>query len=190
MKKDLGKSTVVAPLPVLIIATYDENGVPDAMNAAWGGQCTHQHVALNLAKGHKTTENLRLKKAFTVSIANKGNLVLSDYFGLVSGRKADKMTNAHVHITPSRFVDAPVIEEYPLVLECKVVSMEESFGEVRVVGEVLNAQADESVLNDVGKVDLDKLQPLSFDSVARAYRVLGGIVGTAFKDGTQLIENK
>lgn len=188
MKRNLGKKTIVAPLPVLIVATYDENGNPDAMNAAWGGQCTASHVALNLALGHKTTANLRQKQAFTLSIANRQNLVMSDYFGLVSGRQEGKMERAGVHISRSRFVNAPVIEEYPLTLECRVVSMEEQFGEMHVVGEVVNTLADDSVLDNDGKVDLDKLQPLSFDSSARTYRVLGETVGIAFKDGGKLLD--
>lgn len=187
MKKNFGKKTILAPLPVLIVATYDENGTPDAMNAAWGGQCSAHHVALNLSIGHKTTKNLLQKRAFTLSIANLDNLMLSDYFGLVSGHKANKIEVASVHVSKSTFVDAPVIEEYPLTLECKVISMEERFGEMYVVGEVLNMQADESILDDMGRVDFNKLKPLSFDSSARTYRVLGETVGTAFKDGEKLL---
>ncbi len=187
MRKNFGKKAILAPLPVLIVATYDENGTPDAMNAAWGGQCSAHHVALNLAMEHKTTENLLKKKAFTLSIAGADNLVLSDYFGLVSGHEANKMEAAGVHVSKSAFVDAPVIEEYALTLECRVVSMEQRLGEMYVLGEVINMQADESILDDRGRVDLDKLKPLSFDSSARTYRVLGPTVGTAFKDGEQLV---
>lgn len=186
MKKNFGNKTIVAPLPVLIVATYDAEGKPDAMNAAWGGQCAYHHVALNLSKWHKTTENIRLRNAFTLSIANRANLVLSDYFGLVSGYKEDKIARSGVHVTKSEFVDAPVIEEYPLTLECWVVSIEDALGEVRIVGEVINMQADEAILNEQGKVDLDKLQPLSYDSSERSYRVLGETVGKAFKDGNLL----
>lgn len=186
MKKNFGNKTIVAPLPVLIVATYDAEGKPDAMNAAWGGQCAYHHVALNLSKGHKTTENIRLRNAFTLSIANRANLVLSDYFGLVSGYKEDKIARSGVHVTKSEFVDAPVIEEYPLTLECRVVSIEDALGEVRIVGEVINMQADEAILNEQGEVDLDKLQPLSYDSSERSYRVLGETVGKAFKDGNLL----
>lgn len=186
MKKNFGNKTIVAPLPVLIVATYDAEGKPDAMNAAWGCQCAYHHVALNLAKGHKTTENIRLRNAFTLSIANRANLVLSDYFGLVSGYKEDKIARSGVHVTKSEFVDAPVIEEYPLTLECRVVSIEDALGEVRIVGEVINMQADEAILNEQGEVDMDKLQPLSYDSSERSYRVLGETVGKAFKDGNLL----
>ena len=185
MRKNFGAKPYLYPQPVMIIGTYDENGNANAMNAAWGGQCGYHHVALNLALGHKTTENLKNKKAFTLSIANVETLVLSDYFGLVSGRKENKIEKAGVHVTHSEFVDAPVIDEYPLTLECKVVEMQEALGEMHVVGEVVNVQADESILNTQGKVDLGKLQPISFDSVLRSYRVLGDVVGKAFKDGAQ-----
>lgn len=189
-KHNLGKKTIVTPLPVLIVATYDETGKADAMNVAWGGQCTYNHVALNLAKVHKTTENIRQTGAFTVSIANLDNLVVSDYFGVVSGRKEEKIAVAGVHIHKSEFVNAPVIEEYPLTLECKAVSIEDCFGEVRVVGEVVNTIADSTILDSNGNVDFDKLQPLSFDSCARSYRVLGKTVGKAFNDGKTIKHEK
>lgn len=187
MKKNLGNKTVLAPLPVLIVATYDEQGMPNAMNVAWGGQCGYHHVALNLSLNHKTTENLKHTKAFTLSIATVDTLVISDYFGLVSGRKENKIEKAGVHVTRSEFVDAPVIDEYPLTLECKVIEMQEALGEMHVVGEVVNMQVDESILDEQGKVDLGKLRSISYDSASHSYRVLGDIVGKAFKDGNKLL---
>lgn len=187
MKKNLGNKTVLAPLPVLIVATYDEQGTPNAMNVAWGGLCGYHHVALNLSLNHKTTENLKHAKAFTLSIATVDTLVISDYFGLVSGHKENKIEKAGVHVTRSEFVDAPVIDEYPLTLECKVLEMQEALGEMHVVGEVVNMQADESILDEQGKVDLGKLRPISYDSATHSYRVLGDIVGKAFKDGNKLL---
>lgn len=186
MKRKLGNTPVIAPLPVLIVATYDENGVPNAMNAAWGGQCGYHHAALNLSLGHKTTENLKHTKAFTLSIATLDTLVLSDYFGLVSGRKENKIEKSGVHITRSEFVNAPIIDEYPLALECKVVEMQETLGEMHIVGEVVNMQAEESILDVQGKVDLGKLRSISYDSSARSYRILGDIVGKAFCDGGKI----
>lgn len=186
MKKNLGNTPVITPLPVLIVATYDEHGIPNAMNVAWGGQCGYHHVALNLSLGHKTTENLKYTKAFTLSIATIDTLELSDYFGLVSGRKENKIEKSGVHIARSEFVKAPIIDEYPLVLECKVVEMQEKLGEMHIIGEVVNVQADDSILDAQGKVDFNKLQPISFDSVTRSYRILGDISGTAFKDGIKL----
>ena len=113
-------------------------------------------------------------------------LVLSDYFGLVSGRKENKIEKSGVHITRSEFVNAPIIDEYPLTLECKVVEMQETLGEMHVIGEVINMQAEESILDAKGKVDLGKLHPLSYDSSTRSYRILGDIVGKAFCDGEKI----
>jgi len=156
-------------------------------NVAWGGQCGYHHVALNLSLNHKTTENLKHTKAFTLSIATVDTLVLSDYFGLVSGRKENKIEKAGVHVTRSAFVNAPVIDEYPLTLECKVVEMQEALGEMHVVGEIVNMLADESILDVQGKVDLGKLQPISYDSASHSYRALGDVVvGKAFKDGAKI----
>lgn len=186
MKKNLGNTPIVTPLSVLIVATYDENGIPNAMNVAWGGQCGYHHVALNLSLNHKTTENLKHTKAFTLSIATTDTLVLSDYFGLVSGCKENKIEKAKVHVSQSGFVNAPIINEYPLTLECKVTEMQEALGGMHVVGEVVNVLADDTVLDGQGKVDFNKLQPISYDSVSRSYRVLGNIVGKAFKDGTNI----
>lgn len=186
MKKTLGTTPVVAPLPVLIVATYDEQGTPNAMNVAWGGQCGYHHVALNLSLNHKTTENLKHTKAFTLSIATIDTLVLSDYFGVVSGHKENKIEKAGIQVSRSRFVNAPIIEKYPLILECKVIEMQEALGEMHVVGEVVNVLADDTVLDGQGKVDLDKLQPISYDSTSHSYRMLGRIVGEAFKDGTKI----
>ena len=185
MRKDFGTKTIVTPLPVLMIATYDEEGTPDVMNAAWGGQCGGKHVALNLSS-HKTTDNLKLKKEFTVSFATKKTMVISDYFGLVSGRDTDKIAKAGVHVTKSTYVDAPMIEEYPLTLECKVIDIQELLGETRIVGEVVNMSADETILDQNGNIDIDKMEPIAFDLTSASYRVLGSIVGNAFKDGAQL----
>lgn len=157
------------------------------MNVAWGGQCGYHHVALNLSLNHKTTENLKHTKAFTLSIATVDTLVMSDYFGLVSGRRENKIEKAKVHVSQSGFVNAPVIDEYPLTLECKVIEMQEALGEMHVVGEVVNMLADESILNAQGKVDLGKLRPISYDSSFGSYRVLGDIVGKAFKDGKKIL---
>ncbi len=187
MKKNLGAKAVITPLPVLIIATYNEDGTADAMNAAWGGQCGGSYIALNLSASHLTTENIQRLKEFTVSIADKNNLVASDFVGLVSGKKEkDKLEKAGLHTVKSDNVNAPVITEYPLTLECKAVSIREELGEIRIVGEIVNTIADESILNDEGKVDLDKLQPLVYDSPGHYYRVVGEKVGNAFKDGLAL----
>ena len=181
MRKDLGSKMNFLPLPVLIIGTYDENGNANAMNAAWGGIQDYGRIYVSLSQ-HKTTDNLKLKKAFTVSFATKETEVISDYFGVVSGNKEDKIAKARVHITKSNFVDAPIIEEYPLTLECEMESFEDGI----LVGKVVNTSIDENYLDENGKIDVEKMQIIAFDMVSNTYRVLGNVVGNAFKDGLDM----
>lgn len=184
-RKNFGtQHPVMTPQPCIMIATYDENQVPDVMMAAWGGQCDYDKITFDLG-AHKTTDNLRLKKAFTVSFATVDNMAESDYFGLVSGSKVpDKVKRAGFTVMPSPNVDAPIINEYKLTLECRVIEMDENGeGGARVVGEVVNWSADESILNADGKVDLSRLKPIIFDSSALIYRVVGDSVGQAWHSG-------
>lgn len=178
------KHPVMTPQPCIMIATYDENHVPDVMMAAWGGQCDYDKITFDLG-AHKITENIKLKKAFTVSFAAEENMEESDYFGLVSGNNVpDKVELVGFTVTPSPNVDAPIINEYKLTLECRVVEMEENAGGgARVVGEVVNWSADESILNAEGKVDISKLKPIIFDSSALIYRAVGDSVGQAWHSG-------
>lgn len=182
---------VITPLPCIMIATYDENNVPDVMMAAWGGQSDSDKITFELS-AHKTTENIRLKKAFTVSFATENDVEESDYFGLVSGHKVpDKVARAGFTATPSPNVDAPVINEYKLTLECRVVEMEENGdGGARIVGQVVNWSADESILNAEGKVDLAKLRPIVYDSSAMIYRSVGDSVGKAWNSGRKFSDSE
>ena len=151
------------------------------MMAAWAGQYDHNKIVVSLSK-HKTTENLELTGAFTVSFADIHTVAESDYLGLVSGNKVpDKVAKAGFTVTPSPHVDAPIVNEYPYTLECKVISWADGI----LIGEVVNQSADERILTD-GKVDLDKLRPIIFDPSFNAYRVVGEVVGKAFSDGLKL----
>ena len=179
------KNAVIVPEGVFIIGTYDENGVPNAMNAAWGIQSDYGQISLFLAK-HKTTENLKKTGAFTVAFGTKNTVEISDYFGVESGANVNKIEKAGVHVHKSSHVNAPIIEEYPLVLECEVKEWNEE-KEV-LVGKIVAQQADESILTD-GKIDLGKLQPIMYDASFHVYRVIGEVVGNAFKDGLK-IKNK
>ena len=179
------KNAVIVPEGVFIIGTYDENGVPNAMNAAWGIQSDYEEIALFLAQ-HKTTENLKKTGAFTVAFATKNTVQISDYFGIESGADVNKIEKAGVHVHKSEHVNAPIIEEYPLVLECEVTEWDEKREMLR--GKIVAQQADESILTD-GKVDLGKLQPIMYDASFHVYRVIGEVVGNAFKDGLA-IKNK
>ena len=174
---------VTTPQPCVMIATWDKDHNPDVMMAAWAGQYDAKQIVISLSK-HKTTENLELTGAFTVSFADVNTVAESDYFGLVSGSKVpDKVARAGFTVTPSPNVDAPIINEYPLTLECKVVSWE---GGV-LIGEVINQSADERILTD-GKIDLEKLQPIVFDAAGMCYRAIGGVVGGAWDAGKKFAE--
>lgn len=183
MRKDFEDDMIVTPLPVLMIATYDEEGRPDVMPCAWGGQCGAHQVAVNLGS-HQTTENIKARKAFTLSFATKNTAKISDYFGVVSAKDMpDKVEKSGVHVFKSTYVDAPVIDEYPLTLECTLADMQEEGEDVRFVGNVVNMSADYSILDYNGFIDLSRLQPLVFDSSTSSYHVVGDKVGEAFRDG-------
>ena len=190
-RKNFSDKAVITPLPAIMIATWDENKNPDVMMAAWGGQCGPKHITFELSK-HKTTDNIRLKKAFTISFATKNDIAQSDYFGIVSGNDVpDKVKKAGFTITPSPNVDAPIINEYKLTLECKVVTFDEDEnGGARVVGEIVNMSADESILDEDGNIDLAKLQPVIFDSAKNEYRIVGERVGTAWGSGKAIQERE
>ena len=174
---------MTTPQPCVMIATWDKDHTPDVMMAAWAGQYDSNEIVISLSK-HKTTANLEQTGAFTVSFADIRTVAESDYFGLVSGNDVpDKVAKVGFTVTPSPNVDAPIINEYPLTLECKVVSWEDGI----LVGKVVNMSADECILTD-GKVDLAKLQPIVFDAAAMSYRSIGDIVGKAWGAGKKFTE--
>lgn len=185
MRKNLKAKSYMYPLPVLIIGTYDENGVPDAMNAAWGTICDTAQVALVLSAGHKTVKNLLKTKAFTVSMADVKNVQPADFVGVVSANtQPNKLEKTGWHIQKSEFVNAPIIEELPLTLECKLVSYDTDT-EI-CIGEVVNVSVDEGILDGKGKIDLTKFKPLCYDCDGHGYYTLGERVGNAFSDGLKL----
>jgi len=185
MRKNFGAKPICYPQPVFILAAYDKNGVPNAMNAAWGGISEEQEISMCISPDHKTTLNLLAKKAFTVSMATADQMIACDYVGIASGNKVpDKFEKAGWHATKSAFVDAPLIDELPMAMECELQSYDPET--CRLVGRIVNVSADESVLNEKGKVDPMKLRPITFDPMNNAYLVLGEKVGNAFQDGLQL----
>ena len=178
---NFGPKPLMFPQPVLIIATYDEDGRPNAMNAAWGITTDFSEITISLSE-HKTTDNLAVRGAFTVSMATEDYVTACDYVGIESGRKdPDKFVRAGFHAIPSSFVDAPLIRELPMAIECKV----KSFADGILTGEIVNVCADESILTD-GKIDVRKLRPISFDPMGSAYFGVGDKVGRAFSDGAKL----
>ena len=185
MRKNFGAKAMCYPMPVFIIGTYNADGTPNAMNAAWGGISEETEITICVDNTHKTAENLLARKAFTVSMATAKYLTACDYVGIVSGNKEpDKFSKAGFHATKSEFVDAPLIEELPMALECVVISYDQET--CRLVGRIVNVCADESVLSKNGKVDVTKLQPITYDPMNHHYLVLGAKVGQAFHDGMAL----
>ena len=185
MRKNFGPKTMCYPMPVFIIGTYNADGTPNAMNAAWGGISEEQEISICVDNSHKTAENLIARKAFTVSMATVDTLAACDYVGLVSGNKEpDKFAKAGFHATKSEFVDAPLIDELPMALECEVVSYDTET--CRLVGRIVNVCADVSVLGENGKVDVAKLAPITYDPMNHHYLALGEKVGQAFHDGVAL----
>ena len=185
MRKNFGPNPLSYPQPVFIIAAWGPDGVPNCMNAAWGGISDDREVSVCLSAGHKTTANILHSKAFTISMATADRLAACDYVGIVSGnRHPDKFARAGFHATPSEFVHAPLIDELPMAMECELLSYDPK--SCRLVGRIVNVSADESVLNESGRVDPAKLRPLTFDPMNNTYVVLGETVGQAFKDGAKL----
>lgn len=184
MRQNFGAKPFLYPMPVLILATYGADGTPNAMNAAWGCIADMNKVAIYVAGAHKTMENIKARKAFTVSMATASCVVEADFVGVVSGNDVpDKLTKTGWHLEKSAFVDAPIIRELPLALECSLVSFDEETE--LLVGEIVNVCAEESILTD-GKIDPEKLDPITYDPVNHTYRTLGAVVGRAFCDGKRL----
>ena len=184
MRKNFGPKTWLYPMPVLIVGTYDENGAPNAMNAAWGGIYDTNLVMVCLADDHKTTENIKKTGAFTVSFATAKTVAPCDYVGIVSANdEPDKFAKAGFHATKSEYVNAPIIAELPMTVECKLLKFNE---DGICIGEIVNVSADDSILDEKGKVDAKKLDPIIYDSVTHAYWNFGEKVGKAFSDGMKI----
>lgn len=185
MRKNFGAKAILYPMPVLIIGTYDENGEPNAMNAAWGGISEETEISICVSAGHKTTANILARGAFTVSMADRENVAAADYVGIVSGNNTlDKIQKCGWNAVQSTFVDAPLFEELPLALECRLIRYEQET--CRLVGEIVNVCAEERILGADGKVDLAKFRPITYDPVHHTYRTLGEVVGKAFQEGKKL----
>lgn len=178
MKKNFGNKNWMFPMPVLMIATYGEDGTPDVMTAAWGGVTLEDEITICIDTEHKTWANIAAKKAFTVAFGTADTVAPCDYLGIVSGNETpDKVAQSGFTLTKSAFVDAPVINELPLVLECHLVSMNEAT--CNVVGKIVNCAVEESALTE-GKPDAAKMKPICFDTCARTYRIMGDVVAQAF----------
>ena len=184
MRKNFGAKPILYPQPVFIIATYNEDGTANAMNAAWGGISESNQITMCIGDNHRTARNVMARKAFTVSMATAEYVPQCDYVGIVSGDDVpDKLTRCGFHTSKSAFVDAPLIDELPMAVECKLLSYDTET--CCMIGEVVNVCAEESVLTD-GKIDPQKLRPITFDGMNHTYLALGEKVGNAFSDGNKL----
>ena len=185
MRKNFGVKTWLYPMPVFIVAAYDKNNVPNAMNAAWGGIYTDNMVGICLSEDHKTTQNILESKAFTVSMATASQVTACDYVGIVSGNKeSDKFNKAGFSAVKSEFVNAPIIEQLPMCLECELVSYDSE--SCYMIGRIINISVDDCIINENGKIDVQKLQPITYDPCNHDYIALGEKVGNAFSDGKKL----
>lgn len=186
MRKNIKTTEAIFPMPVLMIATYNEDGSVNVMNAAWGTMLSRNQVILNLTETHKTVKNIKARKAFTVSIADSKHVVEADYFGVVSGNNTpNKFENSGLTATKSENVDAPIINEFPICMECEFIEYQDDEYGCGVVGKVVNVTADESVMNG-DNVDIELVNAIAFDPYTHGYYKVTERVGEAFKDGLQL----
>lgn len=184
MRKNISPKAYICPLPVLVIGSYDENQVPNAMTAAWGSVCDTKQVSIVISSTHKTMKNILLNKEFSVSITNEENIVEADYVGIVSGNSdLNKLEKINWTIQKSEFVNAPLFLELPLALECKMIEYDEE--KEMLIGEVINVSVDEKIINN-GKIDINLLKPVCYDTFGHNYYVMNKIVGKAFSDGKKL----
>ena len=190
MLKDLGCSLpAVYPMPVLMVATYGEDEKVDVMAVAWGSICGMDKIALYLAKDRKTLKNINARKAFTVSLADEAHLKEIDFLGTASGNTTpDKFERTGLHAVKSKNVDAPVVEEFPVTMECKLEEVRDCFGEMQVVGTIVNVLAEEKTLDEAGKVNAEKINAVIFDQFRNTYYTSGKEVAKAWRVGAELMK--
>ncbi len=186
MKREIKTTEAIFPMPVLLISTFNDDGTVDVMNAAWGTMQERDVVALNLTETHRTVENIKARKGFVIHIADVRHVVEADWFGVVSGGKEpDKFAKSGMTFVKSDLVDAPIINELPVAIECEFVEYQNDATGIGVIGKVVRTSVEEANLKD-GKVDIDSLEAIAFDPYTHGYYKVGGRVGEAFKDGLKL----
>jgi flavin reductase (DIM6/NTAB) family NADH-FMN oxidoreductase RutF len=188
MKKSIGADTLIYPTPTWIVGTYDKEGKPNGATVAWGGICCSEPpcVAVALRKATYSYGNIVERKAFTVSVPSEAHVKQADYFGIASGRNTDKFADAGLTPTKSELVDAPYVDEFPLILECKLLHAFELGLHTQFVGEILDVKADEAVLDDAGRPAIDKVKPFVFSPSHRTYHAIGALLGKAFSIGKEI----
>lgn len=186
MRTKLNITEGIFPMPVLMVATYNEDSTVNVMNAAWGTMQSRDIIVLNLSETHKTVQNIKAKGAFTVSVADAKHMVEADYFGVESGNKvSDKFARSGLTASKAEIVDAPVINEFPICLECEFIEYQGSKYGCGVIGKVVNVTADESVMVN-GQIDMSLVNAIAFDPYTHGYYKVTERVGNAFKDGLKL----
>ena len=191
MTKNFGAKPYLFPMPTYMIGTYNEDDTVDVMMMAWGGICAEDMVALNLEAEHKTVQNIEIRKAFTLAIPGADTLKESDFLGIATANKMkDKFERTGLHAVKSENVDAPVITEYPVTLECEVAEMQNQPYGLRVLGRIINVIADEKVLDKKGKIDASKLHAFVFDQMQNDYYAIGEKVGQAWHSGAELVKKQ
>ena len=186
MRKKLKITEGIFPMPVLMVATYNGDGTVNVMNAAWGTMQERNVVALNLSESHKTVENIKARGAFTVGIADAKHVVEADYFGIASGNsEPKKFEKSGLTASKAEAVDAPVVNEFPLCLECEFIEYQQNEYGIGVIGRVVNVTADESVMPN-GKLDMSLVDAIAFDPYTHGYYRVTERVGEAFKDGLKI----
>ena len=186
MKQPIKTTEAIFPMPVLLVSTFNPDGTVDVMNAAWGTMLDRDMVALNLTETHRTVQNIKARKGFVVHIADAKHVVEADWFGVVSGNKEpEKFAKSGMTYVKSDLVDAPVINEMPIALECEFIEYQNDSTGLGVIGKVLRTSVEEAHMKD-GKVDIDSLEAIAFDPYTHGYYKVGGRVGDAFKDGLKL----
>lgn len=189
MTKDLGVKPYLFPMPTYMIGTYNEDDSVDVMVMAWGGICAEDMVALNLEADHKTTANIKARKAFTLAIPGTDTLKESDFFGIATGNKMkNKFERSGLHALKSGRVDAPIIKEYPVTLECKAVEFQDQPYGLRVLGKIVNVIADEKVLDEKGRIDAGKIHAFAFDQMRNGYYAIGEKIGQAWNSGVEYMK--
>lgn len=187
MRKNIGIKPAIFPMPVLMIATYNEDNSVDVMNAAWGMMVDNNIIALNLTETHKTVKNIKTRGAFTVSIADVSHLKEADYFGIVSSNKVkDKFLRTNLTASKSDMIDAPIIEEFPVTMECKFLEYQDNDFGCGVIGEIVNVSVLEEVIDENNNVNPTKINALIYEPFNHGYYSVGKKVGNAFKDGQDL----
>ncbi len=189
MRKNLGVQPALFPMPVVIIAAYGADGSTCAMNAAWAQICDMDKIALFIDADHKTTKNIMETKAFTVNIANVANMETADFFGIATGNKMpNKFERSGCKAAKSEFVNAPILTEYPVSIECELAEEVNTPNLHAIVGKIVNVSADESVVGDKDKIDPEKVNALIFDQYCHGYYAVGEKVGQAWNAGKDLMK--